>query len=340
MHVDLTRNENPFLDALYDPGQLCSLMEQWRLERYPDDAHQALRCAIAERHCVDPGQVLLGAGSSEVLLMAAGATTVGQGAVVSSTLSFPLFAVLARHKARAHREVPSVHFGHDVDALICAGQEPGAVIFVDNPCNPTGTLLIPEQIARLAAGISPDALLVIDEAYIEYAQVEGAQSADFLIREHANLIVVRSMSKAFGLAGIRVGYALAHEVLIDRMHRHRLPFNINGLSAAIALHALSREKEMRLACHALVDERRRLEKALCAIDALAVPSRAGFVMLKPNKAGKAVSERLAARGVLIKTLASWGWRISVGRQIDNDLVITEIEDLARGIAAAGRTDTY
>jgi len=271
---------------------------------------------------------VLGNGSSEVLQLLIRAASCRHPRharavrLLTSGFTFPLYGLIAQAEGIAHSVVPSLQYGHDIERIAgSAGTD--AIVILDNPCNPSGTLLTLDQIDWLARTLGPDCWLVVDEAYIEYAEEQGSNSADVLLGIYPNLVVVRTFSKAFGMAGGRLGYALCSRPMAEAMNRFRLKFNLNSLAVAMGLSALSREAEMRAGCTLLVQERRRMEGAIRSIGAAATCSSAGFVFVENNMPGRRLLGELQSANVRVALLPHHDGRlrISIGACRDNDVVI-------------------
>ncbi len=239
------QNESPFdLPAAMKQAILARFAaEPWN--RYPDDRPHALTAALTERLGVPEGSVLVGRGSND-LVHSLGLCFLDAGTpVVIPAPTFALFASVARmHAADVHEVAPEADFSHSADAILAAAQDSGAALtVVVTPNNPTGQTVSYDDLERLAAGVP--GILLVDEAYHEF--VTGRPAID-LLADHDNVLVMRTFSKAIGLAGIRVGYLVGHPDLIAEMEKARLPFLVDRLAEAVAIEALSAPGPARGPC--------------------------------------------------------------------------------------------
>ena len=320
------QNESPFdFPAELKAAVLARFAsEPWN--RYPDDRPRALTAALAERLGVAPEAVLVGRGSND-LVHSLGLCFLDAGTpVVIPAPTFALFGSVARmHAAHVVTVPPRADFSHDPDAILAAAQESGAALtVVVTPNNPTGQTVSYDALDRLAAGVP--GILLVDEAYHEF--VTGRPALDLLAR-HDNVLVMRTFSKAIGLAGIRVGYLVGHPDLIAEMEKARLPFLVDRLAEAVTVEALARPDLLAGHVATLTAERDRLFAEVAAMPGVeAVPSAANFFLFRTALAAGDLRAALAARGVLIRDVSGYpelaaadgrpGWtRVSVGSPAEN-----------------------
>jgi len=218
--------------------------------------------------------------------------------------------------------------GHDLAAMGAAIEEHTRLVFIANPNNPTGTWAQSAALQRLLAQAPPSTLVVLDEAYLEYALERGLQDGLAWLREHPNLVLLRTFSKAYGLAGARVGYAISHPEVAETLNRLRPPFNVNALGQAGALAALADSSHMQRTVAASVLELRRLETALAALGLWSAPSAGNFLLVHVGQQAPQVFERLLRVGLIVRPLASYALpeylRISTGTPEQNDRLLHEL----------------
>ncbi len=325
--VKLASNENPYgvppqaIDAMIEAANTA--------HRYPDGDCFALKQALASEHGIQTEQLLIGNGSNEVLeLMIRCFAGVGDE-VVYSQRGFIVYA-LATTAAGAKGVAVSEHDGltHDLAAMALAVNEHTKVICLANPNNPTGTLLKTKDLQAFLNDIPSHIVVILDEAYFEYVQDEVSDSIHAL--QHHGLVISRTFSKAYGLAGCRVGYAVADAGLVSAVNRFREPFNVNSLAQAAALGALKDKDWVLDKVGACKKERERLQTALQERGCYLAKSYANFVLLKHDKALD-INALLEERGVICRPLAGYGMvdvlRVSVGSFSENTTFINALDDV-------------
>ena len=332
--VKLSANENPLGCS---ERALAARAQALHPSRYPDGDSTALRSAIGAMHGIDPARIIMGAGSGELLYLAASAYAGPGDEVLFSQYAFSLYDIVARRAGAAPVEAPARDYGTDVDALLAAVTERTRVVLVANPNNPTGTYLPKAEIARLHAALPADVLLVIDLAYIEYVDPADDDGAMALAASAPNVLVTRTFSKAYGLAGERVGWGTGPHAVVEVLNRLRGAFNVSNEAQAMALVALEDQ--------AFVEHSRRHNAQVRArfveqVEALgnhglrAVPSEANFVMVicEGRLSGQAAFEGLAEAGYMTRWLPGQGLahgvRITLGTQEDMDGVARVLRQLA------------
>jgi len=324
--VKLASNENPY----GPPPKALAAMRQAACEvhRYPDGDSTQLKQALADRHGVVPGQILLGNGSNEVLEIMI-RTFAGAGdEVVYSERAFIVYALATQAAGATGIAVPeSDGLAHDLDAMVCAVSERTKVVCIANPNNPTGTLHTSERLQAFLDLLPRDVVVIVDEAYYEYVSVQLGDSIRRL--SHPGLVITRTFSKAWGLAGCRVGYALADAAIIELANRFREPFNVNLLAQAAALAALDDEAWMTEKVAACKEEHRRLEAALADMGVSGGRSFGNFVLLRHAHADL-ILQKLEDQGIIPRPLAPYGMpdylRISVGTKQENDCLLTVLQE--------------
>jgi histidinol-phosphate aminotransferase len=307
---------------------LAAAVRELPLNRYPDGEMRALREALAARTGSEVDGVWTANGSNEILtqlLMAYG------GAGRRAVLFEPTYLLHRRLCWLTQTEIVERRldppFEIDDDAVTWAGTSGADVAFVCSPNNPTGNTQSVDAIRSLAAG--SDALVIVDEAYIEF----GGETALPLVAEHPNVAVVRTFSKAFALAGARIGYALAAPEVVEDLQRVRLPYHLSALTQAAGLTALRHADEAAAGLDAIRTERDRITNALSEIDGTTVfPSQANFVLFQPPGDAKELWQGLLDRGVLIRDLTDAvpnGLRVTAGTTHEVDLFLKALEEVLR-----------
>lgn len=330
--VKLASNEAPFPPL---PAAIAAITEAaGRLNRYPDDAAAALRGDLA-RHCsVDVGQVLTANGSVELCRMALAATCDPGDEVVFAWPSFEAYPVLAQQVGASIVQVPLRDHRHDLDAMAELVTDRTRLVFVCNPNNPTGTTVGRAAVERFLERVPPDLLVVFDEAYREF--VAGADFPDGLdlLRDHANVAVLRTFSKAYGLAAVRVGYAIARPDVIDALRKVRVPFTTNELAQVAARASLGANDEMRARVDEVIAERARVHDAIVELGVTVVPSEANFLWLPLGEHAAVFGQYCERAGVIVRPFAGVGVRVTIGARAENDrflrVLAAALEDGAAG----------
>jgi len=332
--VELGSNENPYGPS---PAARMAILDQLHsLHRYPDPLGLDLKRALATKHDVDVAQILLGNGSHE-LLMQLGQVFAGEGdEVVFSRYGFAVFALAtqcAGARARVVDALPRDHatmpLGHDLDAIAAAVTPATKLVYVANPNNPTGTWFGREALAAFLGRIPDDVIVVFDEAYAEMADASDYASALPLLARHSNLVVTRTFSKAYGLAGLRVGYLLGAPGLVAVMERVRESFNVNGPALAACEAVLDDTVHLKWSLERNAAERAWLGEALRQRRLRVFPSQTNFLLVEFGPDTALVEAALIAQGVILRPMGGYGLadclRITVGTRDENQRLLDALD---------------
>jgi histidinol-phosphate aminotransferase len=333
--IELGSNENA-----HGPSPLARaaiLDELAHVFRYPDPLGGDLKRALAQKHRIDQRAILLGNGSHE-LLMQFGQIFAGPGnEVVASRYGFAVYA-LAAQAAGARlvlaEPLPRDHAmarGHDPDALLAAVTPATRMLFLANPNNPTGTWFPTSALEQLLQRVPEQVLVVADEAYIEYADAPGLESALPLVARYPNLIVTRTFSKAYALAGLRIGYAVAHPDLIAVMERVRESFNVNSLGLAAANAALSDTAHLDWVRARNAEERAWLRTEFERRGRFVHPSQTNFLLVEFGPETARIESALTERGVILRPMVGYGLgdclRITVATHSENQRFLQALDEV-------------
>ncbi len=333
--VELGSNENP-----YGPGPRALAAATAALgdvHRYPDPLGGGLKRALAAKHGVDTSQLVLGNGSHELLMQLA-QVFAGPGVdVVASQFGFAVYAIAARAvgatlrvASALPRDAPMPR-GHDLDAIAAAITPATRLVYLANPNNPTGTWFSRDAFAAFMARVPGDAIVVVDEAYAEIADAPDFGSALPLLAAHRNLVVTRTFSKAHALAGLRVGYAVAHPEVIALLERVRESFNVNAVALAAAEAALGDDDWLRGTLAANARERAALAAALRQRGWPVSPSQTNFLLVEFGGQAARIEQALLDAGIVLRPMAGYGLpeclRISVGSPDENRRLLTALDGL-------------
>ena len=332
--VKLASNENPLGPGPRARAALAAAIAN--VGHYPDGSGHGLRARIAHRHGVDIGQVTLGNGSNDILVMLAEAFLVPGAEAVYSQYAFAVYPAAVQASGATARVVaawPARHeqpLGHDPAALAGAVGPATRMIFVANPNNPTGTWLDEAQLDALLGAVPSDVIMVLDEAYHEYSASQGVPDGLRWLARHPNLVVTRTFSKAYGLAGLRVGYAISHPDLADILNRIRQPFNVSVPALAAAAAALDDHEHLAATVALNRAGIERLRAGLAGLGVVAAPSAGNFVLADLGQAAGPIDHRLLREGVIVRPLANYGLpnhlRITTGTAAQNERLLAAMAD--------------
>jgi histidinol-phosphate aminotransferase len=334
--VKLASNENPF--GLPESSKAAMAQAAADLGRYPDANGFELKAALAARYDVPADWITLGNGSNDILEIAAHAFVQKGESVVFAQYSFVVYALATQGVGGRAIVVPAVNYGHDLAAMAAAIEPDTRLVYVANPNNPTGTFVGAQEIEAFLEQVPPNVVVVLDEAYNEYLAAEHQfESADW-VRKYPNLVVSRTFSKAYGLAGLRVGFAIAQPEVTDLMNRIRQPFNVNSLAQAAAIAALNDKAFLQKGAENNAQGYQQLIAAFEEMGLEYVPSFGNFVLVRvgdDDQAGARVNLALLKQGVIVRPVGGYGlpqWlRISIGLPQENE---TFIEALKRALKSA------
>jgi histidinol-phosphate aminotransferase len=324
--VKLASNENPLGASPKALAAMRAALDE--VARYPDGNGFELRMALAKMYGVAAERIVLGNGSNDVLEMAAHAFLAPGASAVYSQHAFAVYPLATQATGAAGIEVPARDFGHDLDAMARAVRGDTRVVFVANPNNPTGTWLAPGALHAFLRKVPADVLLVLDEAYYEY--LDPGLRGDSLkwLEKFSNLVVTRTFSKAYGLAGLRVGFAFAHPQVADLMNRVRQPFNVSSIAQAAAVAALA-DQDFVHGSRALNGQgMQALTTGFKRLGLSWIPSYANFVSFKVPRAAE-VFQRLLRQGVIVRPIAGYGMpehlRVTIGTEAENARFLAALE---------------
>jgi histidinol-phosphate aminotransferase len=329
----LSSNENPF-DPL--PSVRRAVADSaGAMNRYPDASALALRERLAERFGVTPDEVLVGAGSVSLLAQFIQAAAGPGDEVIYAWRSFEAYPGLVTVSGATSVQVPNrADHGHALDEMAAAVTDRTRVIIVCSPNNPTGVSVTADEFESFMARIPADRLVLLDEAYIEFVRDEASVDGRALLGRYPNLVILRTFSKAYGLAGLRVGYAIGPVAVLDAARSTAIPLGVTAASTAGALASLepATEAELLERVDAIVERRDRLRAALVA-DGWNVPAAQGnFIWLPTGAATETTAEALWSAGIVARPFPGDGIRVSVGEEPSVQVVIDTLAARQRAVA--------
>lgn len=331
--VKLASNENPL--GMPESAQRALVQAASELGRYPDSNAFELKAALAARYDVPAEWITLGNGSNDILEMAAHAFVERGQAIVYSLYSFAVYALATQGLGARHVVTPAVRYGHDLDAMLAAITDDTRLVFVANPNNPTGTFIDGATLEAFIAKVPAHVVVVLDEAYTEYLAADKRYDSIAWVRRYPNLLVSRTFSKAYGLAGLRIGFAIAQPELTDLLNRLRQPFNVNTLAQAAAIAALGDTAFLERSAALNAEGYRTLTAAFERLGLEYVPSDGNFVLVRVTQdaaddgAGARVNLALLKQAVIVRPVANYGlpqWlRVTIGLPEENAAFVAALE---------------
>ena len=325
--VKLASNENP-LGA--SPRAVAAMHEAINtISLYPDGNGFELKDALAKRYHVAHANIVLGNGSNDLLELAARAFLAPGDVAIYSAHAFAVYALATQAVGARGITVPAKEFGHDLDGMLKAAVKHKAkMVFIANPNNPTGTYLTADALLSFMQALPANVLVILDEAYNEYLPPAQRYDSISWLNIHPNLVISRTFSKAYGLAGLRVGYAMAHEQIIDMMNRVRQPFNVNSIAQAAAVAALQDEAFVMQTYNLNQQGMQQITAGLSKLGLSYIPSYGNFVSFRIGGA-TAMYRRLLELGVIVRPIANYDMadylRVSIGLEVENDKFLAALQ---------------
>ncbi|MCR2817412.1 histidinol-phosphate transaminase [Microbacterium sp. zg.Y1090] len=327
----ISSNENPYppLPAVVD-AVAATLTG---MNRYPEFAATALTARVAARFDVAPENIVFGAGSVEVVSQLIRATSAPGNEVVFAWRSFEAYPMLVRTAGAVPVEVPlNADHGHDLDAMLTAVTERTSLIMVCNPNNPTGTTVGAEELTAFLDAVPAHVTVLLDEAYVHFNRRPDTAVGIAAFRAHPNVVVAHTFSKAYGLAGMRVGYAIAPALLVAAMRKMAIPFGVTTPAQIAALASLEAEDELQVRVDALIGERERIVAALSAQGWQLPETETNFLWFPLGDDTTAALEVFEAHGLSVRGFAGEGLRATIAEtQANNRLLDTAAELVSRGL---------
>ena len=331
--VKLASNENPL--GMPDSAKKAMLKAAEDLARYPDSNGFELKNVLAKKFSVPFEWITLGNGSNDILELTTRAVAHEGDEIVFSKHAFAVYPLATQAVGAKAVEVPATsELGHDLSAMLKAINAKTRLVFVANPNNPTGSFLTAKAIEQFIEQVPAHVVVVVDEAYNEFLTPEQQYNAVDWVRRFPNVIVSRSFSKAYGLAGLRIGYGIAQNNLTDLLNRIRQPFNVNSLAQAAAIAALG-DQEFLKKCYDLNQAGyAQLTQAFDQMGLKYIPSSGNFVLVKVGDqadSGSKVNLELLKAGVIVRPVGNYGlpeWlRISIGLPEENEVFIKALKNI-------------
>lgn len=328
--VKLASNENPLGPSKKAVEAIKNIAVSVNL--YPDGDSFYLKEKLSEKLGVSRNNLVFGNGSDELLeLIYRTFATNPEDEILYCYPTFVEYKIIGMSFGKKLVELPLKDFTYDIDALIGRINENTRVVFLNTPNNPTGTIIKKGDIERVIQSVSKDTLVVVDEAYYEYAIDEDDYEELLDLYKKGNVIILRTFSKAYGLAGLRVGYGIASEEIIDYLNRVRPPFNVNIVAQSAALAALDDEEHIRRSVETNRKGKAYLYGEFDRLGLKYVKTYANFILFDVGRDANAIYEELLKRGVIIRSMAPYGYktmlRVTIGTEEENRIFISRLEEV-------------
>lgn len=327
--VKLASNENPLGVSALVREALTNKISS--LARYPDANGFYLKQALADKFAIQMNQITLGNGSNDVLELLARTYVTSEHEVIFAQHAFVVYPLVTKAIGATPVAVPAKDYGHDLDAMLAAITPKTRMIFVANPNNPTGTFLTKDELEAFIAKVPAHVLVVLDEAYYEYVPARDRAPSFAWIEQYPNLIVTRTFSKAYGLAGLRAGYAVSHPNVADLMNRIRQPFNMNELALTAALAALQDDDFIQRSVQMNAEGMAQITTFCDAHGLNYIPSHGNFVTIEVGANAGEIYQQLLQQGVIVRPIAGYELpnhlRVSIGLPEENAKFCAAMETL-------------
>lgn len=331
--VKLASNENPLGPS---PKALAALDERKEtVHLYPDGGAHDLTRALADRWKVSGNQIVVGNGSDEIIsLLVKTFVSPGEEAVMADhTFVMYKLAVTGGHGVCV--EVPLKDWRHDLPAMARAVTGRTRVVFVCNPNNPTGTMVTRDEVREFMAAVPDDVIVVFDEAYYEYVRDPHYPDTLDYVRQNRPVVVLRTFSKIYGLAGLRIGYGITTPEIVEYLHRVRNPFNANTLAQFAARAALGDERHVAASRALNEAEMASVDNGLRALGLAPLPSQANFLFFDTHRNGRDVFDRLLREGIIVRHLGGSMLRVTIGRPEENRRFLKALSNVMENLPAEG-----
>ena len=331
--VKLASNENPL--GISPKAEYAMQEALLDIARYPDGNSFALRDAVSHKFNVAPSQIVFGNGSNDILELAARAFLIAGCETIYSQHAFAVYPLVTQAMGATGVVVPAKNFGHDLQAMLAAISAKTRMIFIANPNNQTGTLVGKDELLAFLKQVPSHVLVVLDEAYDEYLSATHKSEAISWLSEFDNLIISRTFSKAYGLAGLRVGFGLCHADIADMMNRVRQPFNVNSLAQAAAVATLADDDFVARSYALNQAGMLQLTQGLQKLGLEYIPSFANFISIRVGNATD-YYRKLLENGVIVRPVANYEMpeylRVSIGLFAENAKFLAVLEKIMKEVA--------
>jgi histidinol-phosphate aminotransferase len=300
------------------------------LHLYPDGAVRELRLKLAEYYKLDSNQFVLGNGSDELIRLLTRTFISPNDEAIMANVTFPRYQTNIMIEGGVPVIVPLINGKHSLKGMQGAITSRTKMIFICNPNNPTGTIVGKEELLTFIQSVPEDILVILDEAYVEYVTTNDYLSSIPLLEKHSNLVILRTFSKIYGLASLRMGYGIAHTTIVDELLKVKEVFNANGLAQMAALAALEDQSHIRSCALKNAEERIKMEHSLTEMGLSFFPSHTNFMMVDTKSSGEQISNELLKQGIVVRSGHLLGYpsmfRVTLGTITDNETFLIALKN--------------
>lgn len=333
--IKLASNENPF--GCSPKAREAIMAELDATHIYPDGGAVALTEALSGKLGVQPNQIIFGAGSDEVILMLARAYLQPGDETVMASHTFPQYKHNAEIEGATIIEVPLKDGKHDLDAMLDACTDKTKIVWICNPNNPTGTIVTHTEVEQFLRSCSPETMVVLDEAYVEYIAAPEFPDGLALLKQYPNLVMLRTFSKIYGLASLRIGYGIGHPDVIHTINQVREPFNTTRYGQAAALASLADESFLAECRERNLEGLQLFQSKLDEWGLSYFPAYGNFIMIHTGKPAQAVFDALLRKGFIVRGGHSLGYpesiRVTIGSRAENEAFLHALEEVLNTVSA-------
>ncbi len=325
--IKLASNENPLGPSTRAVNALKKAVDG--LNRYPDGSGFYLSQALAKKYEVEPNQVILGNGSNELIELVVRTFIQSGDEIVSADPSFVVYKMIAQAAGGTNVIVPCKDMRHDLEAMAGCITPKTRIVFIANPNNPTGTMNTQTEMDRFMERVPDNVIVAVDEAYFEYVtHSEYPDSLDYL-KDGKNILALRTFSKIYGLAGLRIGYGITTPEIAELMNKVRQPFNTNSLAQVAALAALSDRKHVEKSIAVNNEGKQFLYQSFQQLGISFIPTETNFIMFETARDAKEVFDALMKQGVIIRPMGGKRLRVTIGLPEENKRFVAELEKIVK-----------
>lgn len=313
--IKLASNENPLgpsrkaLEAIFESA--CGI------NRYPDGSGYRLRDALSKKYNVEPSQIILGNGSNEIIELLVRTFMMPGDEAIMADLTFVVYRLVVTASRGRAVLVPLKEERHDLSAMASMISDKTRLLFIANPNNPTGTIVTEDEVSDLFLRLPDDVIVVFDEAYREYVADERFPDTIGHLRRGRNIVVLRTFSKIYGLAGLRIGFGITRKELVDYMNRVRQPFNTNSLAQRAALYALADDEHIRESLRINNEGKEYLYRSFMELGLRFISTEANFIYLDSGRNGKEIYHALLKEGLIVRHIEGSRIRVTIGLPEEN-----------------------